>query len=284
MRPKIEFEQIRDLDEVVSDSIVFFKQNFKPLLKVYFSICGFFLFVSLVLGIINILEMRVRLEEGTSVFSVAYFLSTFFNFISVSMTVTTILSYLTLYRKNGNEAPTVQEVWAYVKSHIIKIFAANVVIAIIVAIAFVFCILPGLYFLPVLSLILPIMMMEEARFGYAFDRCFKLVKGHWWQVFGSLFLVTIVLSAFSLAFMVPAGLITEVYALITGGSFAKIYQIPVLISSICVQVLYALPIIALTLNYFSLIEQKEGSSLMRRIEMLGTTGKSNNDHLATEEY
>ena len=42
MQMKVELSQIRTLGEIIDDSILFFKQNYKALLKSYFVICGFF--------------------------------------------------------------------------------------------------------------------------------------------------------------------------------------------------------------------------------------------------
>jgi hypothetical protein len=36
------------------------------------------------------------------------------------------------------------------------------------------------YLSPILALILPIMVMENTSFGYAFNRSFVLIKENWW--------------------------------------------------------------------------------------------------------
>ena len=43
MIQKVEFRKVRDFGEVISDTFLFMKQNFKPLFKAFFYLCGFFL-------------------------------------------------------------------------------------------------------------------------------------------------------------------------------------------------------------------------------------------------
>jgi hypothetical protein len=283
MQPKIELIKIRDLDEVVRDSITFLRQNFKPLFKAYFTICGVFLVIGLIISIVNYYEMRLHLEEGTSVFTIYYLLSMLFGLLNVTSTTMTTLCFITLYREKGNEAPTVEEVWSYFKFYFMRILGALVLISILGMLGTVFCLLPGIYLFTVLGLILPIIVMENATFSYAISRCFQLIKSNWWRVFGSMIVMSIVLLAIYTVLAIPVGLLVEVYALVSGISITTIYTLPMMIMSGCFQFLYILPVIALALNYYSLTEQSDGTSLLNRIEMFGVKD-TNAGHTTTEEY
>jgi hypothetical protein len=283
MQPKIDLIKIRDLDEIVRDSITFLRQNFKPLLKAYFTICGVFLVTGLIVSIVNYYEMRLHLEEGTSVFTAFYFLSMLFGLLNVTSTTITTLCFVTLYREKGNEAPTVDEVWSYFKFYFVRILGAIFVISILFTIGTVFFLIPGIYLFNVLGLILPIIIMENATFGYAISRSFHIIKNSWWRVFGSMIIVSIVLLATYTVLAIPVGLLVEVYALVSGSSIAAVYKLPMMVVSGCFQFLYLLPVIALALNYYSLTEQTDGTSLLNRIE---TFGIKNTDagHTTIEEY
>jgi hypothetical protein len=43
MQPKIELAKTRDFGEIINDTFLFMRQNFKPLLKYFFTFCGIFL-------------------------------------------------------------------------------------------------------------------------------------------------------------------------------------------------------------------------------------------------
>ncbi|NCD72314.1 hypothetical protein [Mucilaginibacter agri] len=283
MQSKIELNKIRNLDEIVSDTIIFFKQNFKPLLKAYFTICGAFLIAGLILAVINFFEMRVHMEEGTSIFTTTYFLSLLFGLINYTATILTTLSFITIYREKGNEAPTVEEVWSYFKFYFLKALWAIIAIVVISSIGSVFCLLPGIYLFTVLGLILPIIVVENTTFNYAISRSFQIIKKSWWRVFGSMLIISVVVLAAYTVLAIPVMLVAEIYALVTGISLTTFYLMPLAVVSSAAQFLYILPIIALALSYFSLTEQQDGTSLLNRIETFGVTDRNAGDN-TTEEY
>jgi hypothetical protein len=283
MQHKIELIKIRDLDEVVRDSITFLRQNFKPLLKTYFTICGVFLIIGLIVSIANYYEMQLHMEEGTSVFTIVYFLSMLFGVLNVTSTTITTLCFITLYREKGNEAPTVEEVWSYFKFYFLRILGAVFLITLFGVIGTVFCLLPGVYLFTVLGLVFPIIIMENATFNYGLSRCFQIIKNNWWNVFGSMLVISIVLLAAYAVLAIPVGLLVEVYALVSGTSIKAIYTLPMLVTSGCLQFLYILPVISLALNYYSLTEQSDGTSLLSRIERFGVKD-ADAGHTTNEEY
>ena len=44
---KIEFKRRRDFGQVINDTFTFMRQNFKPLIKTYFTFCGLFVLASM---------------------------------------------------------------------------------------------------------------------------------------------------------------------------------------------------------------------------------------------
>lgn len=282
----IQFSKARQVDDVVSDSIDFLKQNFKPLLRSYFTICGLFVVASLVMGIVHYFQMRANIGEVSSMFSIAYLIYVIFSVLSVTALFVTTLSYLAVYRDKQHQTPTVEEVWGYFKYYFFKGFGLLLIISVLSCLGLVFCALPGIYLFTVLSLTLPIVILENTTIGYAFDRSFQIIKNNFWTVFGSMFVMSIILTAVYIAALIPIMLFVQLFAMISGGSFQTLYYLPMLVVSHAIQFLYVLPIIALAFNYFSLTEQKEGTSLRERIEAFGTVKEHNGDNspLASEEY
>ncbi|MDT3405261.1 hypothetical protein [Mucilaginibacter terrae] len=282
----IQFSKSRQVDDVVSDSIDFLKQNFKPLLRTYFTICGLFVVASMVMGIVHYFQMRAHIGDVGSMFSIAYLIYVFFSMMSITALFVTTLSYLAVYRDKQNQTPTVEEVWGYFKYYFLKSFGVLLIIFIISCIGLIFCAIPGIYLFTVLSLMLPIIILENTTIGYAFDRCFQIIKNSFWTVFGSMFVMSIILTAAYIAALIPVMLFVQLFAMISGSSFQTLYYLPMLVLSHAIQFLYVLPIIALAFNYFSLTEQREGTSLRERIEAFGTVKEQKDDNSisSSEEY
>jgi len=145
------------------------------------------------------------------------------------------------------------------------------------------CIIPGIWLFPILYLIIPIIVMENTSFSYAFNKSFRIIKDNWWFVFGVIIVLTVVVGVINSCVGIPLNLI------ITGSKFLtlKSLKLPVIIIlSVLRNILmisYVLPAIGLSLCYFTLAEQKDGTGLLDRIEKLGTN-EGNDSALPAEEY
>lgn len=74
-----------------------------------------------------------------------------------------------------------------------RVAGASILASIAIAIGLILLIAPGLYLLTIWCLIVPVIVLEQAGIGAAFDRSRELVKGYGWQVLGTLILVFLVL-------------------------------------------------------------------------------------------
>jgi hypothetical protein len=78
-----------------------------------------------------------------------------------------------------------------------RVAVASILTGIAIGIGLILFIAPGLYLLTIWCLIVPVIVLEGAGVGAAFERSRQLVRGHGWQVFGTLVLVFILLLATS---------------------------------------------------------------------------------------
>jgi hypothetical protein len=101
-------------------------------------------------------------------------------------------------------------------------------------------IVPGLFLLTIWCLIVPVIVLERADTSTAFGRSRELVRGHGWQVFGTLVLVFLVLLAVSIVVGVVFGAFPEAVRAFLGG----------LVSGTLVSPYLALVV---TLGYFRLL-------------------------------
>ena len=126
MPAKVELVQIRRFGEIVDDSILFVKQNWKPLLRSYFSICGFFWVAGLILSVFNQTQIFALQENGESIYSVTYISTAVLNFLNIIFVILTGLCFVTLYKEKENQAPSVEEVWTYVKYYFFRVVGSSI--------------------------------------------------------------------------------------------------------------------------------------------------------------
>lgn len=285
MQPKVELSRIRSLGETVDDSVLFFKQNLKPLFKAYFTICGFFLIAGLIISVVGLSADFQLKDDFESVFSTTYMLTVAFALLNFVFLVLTTFSYVALYQAKEKEAPTVEEVWVYVKYYLLRIVSSSVLLLAMVALGFVVCIVPGFYLMPIAVLIIAVMVFENAGLGYSFGQAFRLVRDKWWHLASVLAVVAVILIAATILLIVPVAIVVMLVIALTNVNTRHAEEIAVAIAVHLLQFLSLLPVIAVALTYYSFNEQKDDNGLMQRIEMLGKAQpKPNAGHQQTEEY
>jgi len=283
MNEKIELRKVRTFGEIIEDSIQFFKQNGKPLLRAYLFICGFFWVTSSVVSVFNQVQVFEHQAKGEPVFSLTYFLSSLYEVVNFLVVTLTILSFIALYKEKDNEPPTVEEVWSYVKYFFFRVFGSYLALGALIIAGILFCILPGIYFSVVFSLTLPVMIMENSTLGYAFSRSFQLIKGRWWQTLGIIIVSEIIIAAAMLSVSIPTMLVVLGTSFLTNTKDANVYMYAFLIISHLLQFVYILPLIAVSLGYFSYTEQDDQGTLYQRIMNIGKHD-ADADQQITEEY
>ena len=293
-QPNIELAKVRDFSAIINDSFLFFRQNLKPLLRSFFTFCGFFIAAAVITGIFQQLKIHAYLNENGiydapnngilnyyKTWGVEAALSIFFMILSYTAIPVTVLCYITIYKEKGNIAPTNEEMWGYFKYYYLIILGCAILNAIIVFIGAVFCFIPGICLYPILALILPIMIIENTTYGYAFNQSFRLIKDNWWVTFGAMFIMALIVVITGSIISLPVTIL-NMLSLLQHMAVGTIAAVLTAVISPLIMVLYILPVITLALCYFSLNEQKEGTGLMARINQIGEN--KNDESLPAEEY
>ena len=293
MNQPIELRKSRDFGQIINDSFTFFKENFKPLTTALLIITGLFLIagtISNVVSSLSMIDMYSSNIDNSQIFeshSVSYIITVLVNALILMLTQTfihlTTLCYISVYLQKGNKQPTFAEVWGYFKYYFLRAIGSGLLIVVLICIAFVACIIPGIYLTPIFYLIIPIIVIENASFKYAYNKSFRLIKENWWFVFGVIFVMGLIIG-------MAAGIVSVPMTIIAAGSkffSLKSFTVPVLIvfSTLrsLVTIAYALPSIAICMCYFTLSEEKEGLGLLGRIENLGKSDHTDTG-LPAEEF
>ncbi|PWS28061.1 hypothetical protein DHW03_10915 [Pedobacter yonginense] len=297
MAEKIEFKKIREFGEIIGDTFLFIRQNFKPLMKAFLYLCGIFILGGILTMIMTQLQVGDMQENfrnsynfsGESVWSrlskfvIQYLFMMMFMMLSYTSVYVTVLSYVALYIQKGNVAPNVEEVWSYYKYYFFRMFGSGIVISIFLVFCFACCFFPGVYVFPAVSIMSVIMVIENASLGYSFNRSFKLLRNEWWATAGVLIVVSIITYACTLLVQLPATIIAMVSAFTHAEQrITKTYAIVASISQYLSQIFLIIPILAATLIYFNLVERKESTGLLDRIDGLGKGPEQFNS--TPEEY
>ena len=228
-------------------------------------------------------QLSFRARSPFGMFGIEYFLALIFGILSYTSVSLTTFSFVTLYHQKGNIAPTVDEVWGYFKFYFFRVMGSSLLILLGLMVAFVFCIVPGVWLWPAFSLIIPIMIAENTSLGYAFNRGFQLVKGNYWTILGVLIISVIVVYVIIMVFVVPISLITTGTMVATGQKLKATYLVLVSVATHICYAFFMLPYVAMAICYYSFTEQKDGVGMLDRINNIGNTDDTNSQ-LPSEEY
>lgn len=283
MQEKIELTKARAFGELIEDSIQFFKQNWKPLLRSYIIICGFFWVAGLAASLFNVNQTAQRVALGESRFGYTYFLSIGFSLVSHVMIMLTVTCYIAVYKDKGNEPGGVDEVWSYVKYYFFRVASSYIALVLLIFASAFFFLVPAIYFAIVFSIILPIMVIENSTLGYAFSRSFVLMRNRWWQTLGIIIVSELIIMAAMLSVGIPVGLVVWGTTFLTNVKSSDIYVYATVVVTHLLQFLYILPLIVLAFTYFSYNEETDQGALFERIEMIGKNKPDTTAQL-TEEY
>jgi hypothetical protein len=278
MKENIDLARKREFGDIISDTFVLFRENFKPLLKSILVICGLFLLTDILISVFIAAN-----HEDPSVLTLIGLFRVGWSFLYAILLLLTIQSYFVLYKEQGNQPPQLVQVWGYVRYYFFRVFFTEVVLTIVLAIGFFLCFLPFVYLAVVFSLILPIMTNENGNLSYSFGKAFKLIKEHWWFTFGVLLLICIVTFIMVFVLAIPVLVVLGGGEWLTGRGLGITSSIFMAIDLNFCKLLWIIPNIAVILTYHTLMEEKEAVSLADRINMFGKS-KPGPDPLSTEQY
>jgi hypothetical protein len=305
MSNTIELSKKRDFGELISDSFVFVRENFVPLVKCFFIFCGFFLVATVVFGWITeakVIKATTDLSSFNSdnfdnstnpfavfaqLFGVEYFLLILVSLLGYVTIFLTVISYMAVYKAKGNKPATPAEVWGYFKYYFLKITGSTVIVFILLVLGCVCCLIPGIWLYPILTLIFPIIIVENRSFGDAFNQSFRLIKENWWTTFGALFVMGIIVAILRAIITMPIGAVDVISLFLSRGKNMHLSPTLMLISLVAgeiAHIFYILSFVTLTLCYFSLTEQKDAVGLMERIQQLGGNNDADKTDKPAEEY
>ncbi len=300
IRKEMNLREERDFGEKFNAVFTFLQINFKSFIKVILLTAG----PLILLGGIFFGTFYSKIVNMTFLGTISdnYLLSNFMEigisyfFLGLAAIWLTIAVYAFMAEYlAGNRNITIEAVWNRGKGKILPVigFGLLVGIAAMMVTAF-FVVIPGgtgsmiirvllivvllMYIFITLSLVIPNMVIENDGLFESIGRSFSLIKGKWWSTFGLMMVIGIIANIATMIFAIPfyAALVLSVF--MQTGDLGNIFTI---ISS-CILFLGSflmstLPLLALGFQYFNLVERKEGTGLLEKIDQLGKPANPANE-------
>ncbi|MBR8536550.1 hypothetical protein KDU71_13330 [Carboxylicivirga sediminis] len=290
---EFKFAQRRDFSSVINAAFEFFKQEGKLFMKTMLTYTG----IPVIVMIASLVYMVMQLVNGQfsaitnspDPMSILTFFIPLFIFIVLAIVVQIVImaasyGYMKVYHEKGKGNFSPSDVGQQIVRNFFPIIGYTFVISLLIMAGFIFFIIPGIYFAIILSLIFPIMFVEDGGLSKNFNRCFQVIKNHWWLTFAVLIVASLIVGIVGSIISVPLQFYLQfkIPTIAQSGDWSQV-NIPFVVISYVLLIilgiyLRAFVYIVTGIQYFSLNENDGSSTIMDRINQIGedsTTTENN---------
>jgi len=291
MKKLINFKRERDLGAIITDAFGFIRTEWKPLFTYIFKITWPFLVLSLFVLVMYFYALKGNLDSLVNnpvkmnpfaLFSGSSLIYGFLLSITVLTVYTllqlTVINYIKSYMTNKGQV-NYEEILQGVKSKFWLALGYLFLTSVISIMGTFLCILPGIYFFIVFSMGVYIIVFEDKSIGETISHCFTLIKEKWFDTFGVIFVVSILIGIIGYVFSIP-GLIYYLVKIVTSISKSdptavfSLFSDPIYLALNIFSyagrfLLSAITVVAFALVYFDLNEQKFKTGTIEIIDNLG---------------
>ena len=307
MRKAIQLRKTRSFSQKLEGTFDFVRVTAKPLFKSLFFfttpfvLVGTFLVTNFLTATFNLGEnmgsgAEANVEEIAAIgFSAMGFL--LLMVFAGSMIMAVVYSVFRCYEERESADFTTAQVWEKTKKIYWQIFGTVFLYGVIFFVLYLIILIPFSllfaflsvlmipviyiffgFFLVVMLTALPTQIYERKGIGTALNQAFRLLKGKWWSSLGLLLLLMLIYNAVIVVFSLPfyGNLLIGFFSTSEIDLMAEtplwqealnyIFGAILLLGSFMT---YSLPLSGMTLQYFSLSEEKDAKSLISRIEDFG---------------
>ena len=278
----INFKRRRDVGKMLSDTFQFLSAEWKPffgtilktsIVPILIAICAMVYYAMSSVSFLGNFSQTADFQDFFDFnFSelllpiVAFFFS---YLIAYALITVSALAYIKSYIVNRGvvnfeevQNSTKDKFWSYV-----GLFVMN---GIIVGFGLLFCFLPGIYLGVVLSLSICLLIFQDKSVLDAVNDSFSFIKEHWWETFGILLLVQIIIAVVGGVVSLPATLYqaADIASLMQNGGSNEllsvfldpIYLVFIVISYLVKFILYIVTVVVTVFIYYDIKEQKDPST------------------------
>lgn len=226
------FSKRRDLGSIISDTIGFIRAEGQPLISVVIKVSIIPMIIAICAGLYY--AYVTGSIQATSVDEYGY-VDPMADLYDIGGSLTSLLllglclavvqsliglatlSYIRSYQENNGKVDF-DQVSSLIKSKFASFLGLNILTAIVIGIGMIFCFLPGIYFWGALALSPCILVFNDRGAFDSFGDSFSFTKDYYWNTFGSIFVIWLILAVSGAAINFPITL----YA--TGAQFDMFAQ------------------------------------------------------------
>ena len=188
------------------------------------------------------------------------------------------MHYIKSYIDN-NGAVDQEEISRNTKERFWSFMGFGVLAGIILFVSVMLCVFPMFYTWTVLSLGASILVFQNESATDTIGKCFSFVSGHFWETFGVIIVVSLLVGVLGYIFQIPAviyqfvqmgiGLNSQDPTAVFGLFSDPIYLLLNLISIVGQLMFYAITLVTNVFIYFDINEQKNLTGTIETIDSLG---------------
>lgn len=260
--PAIRLRQIRSFDEILSATFRFVRLHFWSLGKILVVVTCF----PVALLLLSIAVTFYANMAETVILLIKLQILPYL--LSLALVHVVTVCYMKLYAEEPDGYVSTAEIWRVFRRFLMRIIPATLLCFVLIFLGLVFFLIPGIYLAIGSSLTIIIIVHEGATVSAALDRSFRLVRGYWWQTFGILIILLLIQLILPVFLRLPEYIFSLLSSLFTAHipfSFI-ITLLSLLLISVGALVSFGIPSVALSFQYYSLVERKEAPELIKRIQ------------------
>lgn len=271
----LKLQKYRDLGAILTDSFVYIRVHYKSLGKaLLLFVLPFYLISGVLVGSAYTSFFSALMENpdvnGTFPIGGDFLLGFLLLMLSSGALLTVAMTHIQLAREN--EEVILSDIIDRFGRNFITLVALYILIILAVIPGFIFFILPGIYIAIKFFVAPAVAVMENKNPFESLKRSWDLVQGHWWFTFATYLVMYLVTTFMSYVLIIPMSIFIGFMSAsgadsneFLGTGIGIFYGLLVVVASL----FSVLMLIALSLQYFNLIERKEGVGLRQQIEELG---------------
>lgn len=276
----INFKKRRDLGTMLSDTFKFLSIEWKPffltifkiaIVPVLIAICAVIYYVmystSFLGDFLQMNDDNSDINFSQIILPLLVFMITYL--VAYALVTVASLSYIKSYIVNKGVV-NYQEIQELTKEKFWPYVGLFFLIGIIIGFGLLFFIVPGIYFGVVLSLSICLLIFQNKGVLDSINDSFGFIKNHWWETFGIILVVQIIIGVISFVLDLPASIyqgvdMASVIQNSDSNEILSFFSDPIYLTLIAISyfvkfILYTLSIIVTVFIYYDIKEQKNPSS------------------------
>ncbi|MCT4698618.1 hypothetical protein [Tenacibaculum haliotis] len=277
----IQFKKERDLGAIITDAFKFIRLEGKQFFLTILKTAAIPILIAVAAMIYYMMSISSLMSQDTSgaigmfaailIMMVAYLVA--FVFINLAG-----MHYIKSYIDN-NGIVNQEEISRNTKERFWSFMGFGFLSGIILFISVMLCVFPMFYTWTVLSLGASILVFQNESATDTIGKCFSFVSGHFWETFGVIIVVSLLVGVLGYIFQIPAviyqfiqmgiGLNSQDPTAIFGLFSDPIYLLLNLVSIVGQLMFYAITLVTNVFLYFDINEQKNLTGTIETIDSLG---------------